>query len=561
MAYEQDLESFAIGIGPKAPVRLRLDRANRHGLIAGATGTGKTITLQTMAESFSRAGVPVFVTDVKGDLSGIAAPGAAKPKLMERFQRMGVSPLFDGAPTVPWDLLGAQGHPMRATVSEIGPLLFSRLLELNDVQSGVLNICFKLADDEGLLLLDLKDLRAVLTFVSEHAKELQARYGSVASASVGAIQRGLLTLESQGGEAFFGEPALDLADLMQVDAQGRGAINLFAADKLMDKPRLYAIFLLWLLAELFEQMPEAGDIDRPKLVFFFDEAHLLFNDAPQALVDEIERVVRLIRSKGVGIYFVTQNPLDVPETVLAQLGNRVQHALRAFTPRDQKAVRAAAETFRANPRLNTADAIMELGVGEALISVLDADGVPTIVERALICPPVSRIGPITPAERDELRAISPIGVKYDEVIDRESAFERLTGAGQAVSGGPAPEARTAPRGNPWGRAPEAAPAAHSPRYDPPSDRDHQGFRRPAGDAWGRGNPQSAPQSYDAPPAPRGGGLLDQLGGMLGGGQPTRGRGRRSDTIGETLVKSVTRTVGTEISRQFVRGVMGALLRR
>ena len=406
----------------------------------------------------------------------------------------------------------------------------------------------------------------MLTFVSEHARELQARYGSVAAASVGAIQRGLLTLESQGGEAFFGEPALDLADLMQVDAQGRGAINLFAADKLMDKPRLYAIFLLWLLAELFEQMPEAGDIDRPKLVFFFDEAHLLFNDAPEALVDEIERVVRLIRSKGVGIYFVTQNPLDVPETVLAQLGNRVQHALRAFTPRDQKAVRAAAETFRANPRLNTAEAIMELGVGEALISVLDADGVPTIVERALICPQGPRTGrhPMPSREQvrePEFRAISPIGVKYDEVIDRESAFERLTGAGEAVSRGPAPEARTAPRGNPWGRAPEAASATHSSRYDPPSDRDHQGFRRPAGDAWGRGNPQSSPQPYGAPQAPQGGGLLDQLGGMLGGGQPARGRGRRSDTIGETLVKSVTRTVGTEISRQFVRGVMGALLRR
>jgi len=554
MGYEQDAESFAIGIGSKASVRLRLDRANRHGLIAGATGTGKTITLQTMAESFSRAGVPVFVTDVKGDLSGIAAPGEAKPKLMDRFQRMGVSPLFEGAPTVPWDLLGDQGHPMRATVSEIGPLLLARLLELNDVQAGVLNICFALADDEGLLLIDLKDLRAVLTFVSEHAKELQARYGSVAAASVGAIQRGLLTLESQGGDLFFGEPALELADLMKTDAQGRGAINLFAADKLMDKPRLYAIFLLWLLAELFEELPEAGDIDRPKLVFFFDEAHLLFTDAPPALVAEIERVVRLIRSKGVGIYFVTQNPLDVPETVLAQLGNRVQHALRAFTPRDQKAVRAAAETFRANPRLNTAEAIMELGVGEALISVLDADGVPTIVERALVCPPVSRIGPITPDERAELRSISPIGVKYDAVIDRDSAYERLTGDGQAPSRGAAPQARTAPRGNPWG----APPAAPQPTYQAPPSTP-----RPAGDAWGRGaarqpSYESVP-NYDAQPQ-QGGGLLDQLSGMLGGEAP-RGRARRSDSVGETLVKSVTRTVGTEISRQLVRGVLGALLRR
>lgn len=548
MGYEQDAESFAIGVGSKAAVRLRLDRANRHGLIAGATGTGKTITLQTMAESFSRAGVPVFVTDVKGDLSGIAAPGEAKPKLMDRFQRMGVSPLFEGAPTVPWDLLGDQGHPMRATVSEIGPQLLARLLELNDVQAGVLNICFALADDEGLLLLDLKDLRAVLSFVAEHARELQARYGSVAAASVGAIQRGLLTLESQGGEFFFGEPALDLMDLMKTDAQGRGAINLFAADKLMDKPRLYAIFLLWLLAELFERMPEAGDIDRPKLVFFFDEAHLLFNDAPPALVAEIERVVRLIRSKGVGIYFVTQNPLDVPETVLAQLGNRVQHALRAFTPRDQKAVRAAAETFRANPRLNTAEAIMELGVGEALISVLDADGVPTIVERALVCPPVSRIGPITPDERAELRSISPIGTRYDAVIDRDSAYERLTGGGgEAPARGEALQARTAPRGNPWGAAP-----APQPSYDPPPSAP-----RPAGDAWGRSAPREP--SYDPPPQ-QGGGLLEQLGGMLSG-EPSRGRGRRSDSIGETLAKSVTRTVGTEISRQLVRGVLGALLRR
>jgi DNA helicase HerA-like ATPase len=540
MGYEQDAESFAIGVGSKAAVRLRLDRANRHGLIAGATGTGKTITLQMMAESFSRAGVPVFVTDVKGDLSGIAAPGEAKPRLMERFQRMGVSPLFDGAPTVPWDLLGEQGHPMRATVSEIGPLLLARLLELNEVQAGVLNICFALADDEGLLLIDLKDLRAVLTFVSEHARELQPRYGSVASASVGAIQRGLLTLESQGGEFFFGEPALELADLMKTDAQGRGAINLFAADKLMDKPRLYAIFLLWLLAELFEELPEAGDIDRPKLVFFFDEAHLLFNDAPPALVDEIERVVRLIRSKGVGIYFVTQNPLDVPETVLAQLGNRVQHALRAFTPRDQKAVRAAAETFRANPRLNTAEAIMELGVGEALISVLDADGVPTIVERALVCPPVSRIGPITPEERTELRAISPIGAKYDMAIDRESAYERLTGEGHVAPQGEAPQPRTAARGNPWGAPPP-----------------------PAGDAWGRGaahQPSYEPQPQYEAPSRQGGGLLGQLGGMLGGGAP-RGRARRSDSVGEALVKSVTRTVGSEISRQLVRGVLGALLRR
>ncbi len=555
MGYEQDAESFAIGLGSKAAVRLRLDRANRHGLIAGATGTGKTITLQMMAESFSRAGVPVFVTDVKGDLSGIAAPGEAKPRLMERFQRMGVSPLFEGAPTVPWDLLGDQGHPMRATVSEIGPLLLARLLELNEVQAGVLNICFALADDEGLLLIDLKDLRAVLTFVAENAKELQARYGSVASASVGAIQRGLLTLESQGGEQFFGEPALELADLMKTDAQGRGAINLFAADKLMDKPRLYAIFLLWLLAELFEELPEAGDIDRPKLVFFFDEAHLLFNDAPPALVAEIERVVRLIRSKGVGIYFVTQNPLDVPETVLAQLGNRVQHALRAFTPRDQKAVRAAAETFRANPRLNTAEAIMELGVGEALISVLDADGVPTIVERALVCPPVSRIGPITPDERAELRAISPIGDKYDAVIDRHSAYERLTGGDEAPEGSPPPQARTAPRGNPWG-----GPA---PSSSPPSTSTPSSARRPAGDAWGRG-PASQP-SYEPPPqydapARQGGGLIDQLGGILGGGAPRRGA-RRSDSVGEALVKSVTRSVGSEISRQLVRGVLGALLRR
>jgi DNA helicase HerA-like ATPase len=407
------------------PEYLTLRLANRHGLVTGATGTGKTVTLQVLAEGFSRSGVPVFAADIKGDLSGIAAPGEPKDFLLKRAKEIGIKYEPDEFPVIFWDLFGEQGHPIRATVSEMGPLLFARLLGLNETQEGVLNIAFRVADDQGLMLLDLKDLRAMINFVGEQAAELSKSYGNVTSASVGAIQRQLLVLENQGGEKFFGEPALEIKDLMRVDRDGRGTINILAADRLMSSPRLYSTFLLWLLSELFEQLPEVGDPEKPKLVFFFDEAHLLFDEAPKALLEKIEQVVRLIRSKGVGVYFVTQNPLDVPDTVLTQLGNRVQHALRAYTPRDQKAVKAAADTFRPNPSLKTAQVITELGVGEALVSFLEDKGVPSIVERALIRPPSARVGPISDQERKQIVAKSPVRGQYDTPIDRESAFEVL----------------------------------------------------------------------------------------------------------------------------------------
>ncbi|MEM7021372.1 MAG: helicase HerA-like domain-containing protein [Pseudomonadota bacterium] len=405
---------------------LRLRLANRHGLIAGATGTGKTISLQILAEGFSARGVPVFMADVKGDLAGISQTGTASQKLEERAAAVElVGEPLRGFPTTFWDLFGEQGHPIRTTVSEMGPLLLARLLGLNEVQDGVLNVAFRVADEQGLLLLDLKDLRALMNFVGEHASELSLEYGRVSGASVGAIQRRLLTLEQQGGEQFFGEPALDIKDLMQVDAQGMGVINLLAADRLMMAPKLYATFLLWLLSELFEELPEVGDPEKPKLVFFFDEAHLLFHSAPAALLDKVEQVVRLIRSKGVGVYFISQNPLDIPDQVLGQLGNRVQHALRAFTPRDQKAVRAAAQTFRPNPKFDTEEVITTLGVGEALVSTLDPEGVPGIVDQSLIRPPSSRMGPITTAERQRAVAASDLGRRYDQAVDRESAYEVL----------------------------------------------------------------------------------------------------------------------------------------
>ncbi|MCC6642458.1 MAG: DUF853 family protein [Deltaproteobacteria bacterium] len=426
------------------PLFLLPGLANRHGLIAGATGTGKTVTLQVLAEGFSRRGVPVFLADVKGDLAGLSQPGDPKPKLVERARELGIELTPAASPVVFWDLFGEQGHPVRTTVSEIGPLLLSRLLDLNDVQEGVVNVAFRLADDEGLLLLDLKDLRALLTHVAENGKQVALRYGAVSAASVGAIQRALLVLEQQGGEGFFGEPALDLADLIRQDESGRGIVNVLAADRLMQSPRLYATFLLWLLSELFEQLPEIGDPEKPRLVFFFDEAHLLFDDAPKALLEKVEQVVRLIRSKGVGVYFVTQNPLDIPDAVLGQLGNRVQHALRAFTPRDQKAVRTAAETLRANPRLDTAAAITELGVGEALVSLLEAGGAPAVVERAKVRPPDSRLGAVTPAERTAVRSRSPIGGAYDRPVDRESAFELL--AARAKAAAPTPPMPAPPRG-------------------------------------------------------------------------------------------------------------------
>ena len=400
--------------------------ANRHGLVAGATGTGKTVTLRVLAEQFSSIGVPVFMADVKGDLSGMAKAGGDRPEFMDRAKQLGVQDFsFTSCPTVFWDVFGQQGHPVRTTISEMGPLLLSRILNLNEVQAGVLTLIFKVADDNGMLLLDLKDLRAMCQFVGDNAATFKTQYGNISAASIGAIQRGLLGLEEQGGETFFGEPTLDLADLMQTDGSGKGVINVLAADKLMQSPKLYATFLLWMLAELFETLPEAGDLDKPKLVFFFDEAHLLFNDAPKALQDKIEQVVRLIRSKGVGVYFVTQNPLDIPETVLGQLGNRVQHALRAFTPKDQKAVKTAAQTFRANPKLDTAKAIMELGVGEALVSVLDAKGSPTEVERAMICPPRSRLLPLTVDERAAVVKQSVLFGHYEKAVDRESAYENL----------------------------------------------------------------------------------------------------------------------------------------
>ncbi|MBI5665793.1 MAG: DUF853 family protein [Nitrospirae bacterium] len=400
--------------------------ANRHGLIAGATGTGKTITLRVLAEQFSNIGVPVFMADVKGDLSGMALPGSEHPKISERVQMLQFRDFhFEGCPVVFWDVFGEQGHPVRTTISEMGPLLLSRLLNLNEVQSGVLSIIFKIADENGLLLLDLKDLRSMAQFVGDNSTQFKTQYGNISAASIGAIQRGLLTIEEQGGDRFFGEPALNLEDLMQTDARGKGVINIITADKLMQSPKLYSTFLLWMMSELFEELPEAGDPEKPKLVFFFDEAHLLFDDAPKALVDKIEQVVRLIRSKGVGIYFITQNPLDLPDSVLGQLGNRVQHALRAFTPKDQKAVKSAAETFRTNPKLDTAKAITELGVGEALVSVLDEKGTPTIVERALICPPSSRITPLAPEERNQIVRGSVLYGHYEQVTDRESAYEHL----------------------------------------------------------------------------------------------------------------------------------------
>src|SRR5436190_397487 len=413
-----------IGKGEQ-PAWLTLGLANRHGLVTGATGTGKTVSLQVMAEGFARAGVPVFAADIKGDLSGISEVGEPKDLILKRAADMGLTFKPDQFSTVFWDVFGEQGHPVRATVSEMGPLLLSRMMDLNDVQEGVLNIAFRVADEQGLLLLDLKDLRAILGHLAEHAAELTTQYGNVTKATIGTIQRQLLVLDNQGGTKFFGEPALALQDLMKKSSDGRGYVNILVADKLMENPRLYATFLLWLLSELFEQMPEVGDLDKPKLVFFFDEAHLLFNDAPKALLDRIEQVVRLIRSKGVGVFFVTQNPIDVPDKVLGQLGNRVQHALRAFTPRDQKAVAAAAQTFRPNPKLDTARVITELAKGEALVSFLEGGGTPSMVERVMVRPPSARIGPVTPEERKAIIAKSPVRGKYDKTIDYESAYEVL----------------------------------------------------------------------------------------------------------------------------------------
>ena len=434
--------------------------ANRHGLVAGATGTGKTISLQEIAEGLSRTGVSVFMADVKGDLSGMSQPGGPNPKVADRIQLLKLQNFaFQGYPVMYWDVFGDQGHPIRATVSEMGPLLLARLFDLNDTQEAVLSLVFKIADDNGLLLLDLKDLQAMLQYVGNNAAQYQTAYGNISAASIGAVQRSLMTLEQQGGDKFFGEPALDLNDMMRVDAQGRGYINILAADKLMLTPKTYATFLLWLLSELFERMPEVGDPDQPKLVFFFDEAHLLFTDAPKALLDKIEQVVRLIRSKGVGVYFISQNPLDIPEMVLGQLSNRVQHALRAFTPLDQKAVKSAAQTFRTNPKLDVATAITQLEVGEALVSMLDEKGMPGIVQRAYMLPPTSKIGPVDPDLRQQIIHASPVYGHYETPIDRESAYEKLTGR---IAGQPAP-ASSLPQPGP---ATMAKPAARPGKPEP-----------------------------------------------------------------------------------------------
>ena len=481
--------------------------ANRHGLITGATGTGKTITLQTLAEGFSRIGVPVFMADVKGDLTGISQTGRVSDKLARVLAERGIeAPAPRACPTTLWDVFGEQGHPVRATISDMGPLLLSRMLALNETQAGVMNLVFKIADDHGLALLDLKDLRAMLQHVGENAKDFTTEYGNISAASVGAIQRGLLQIEQQGGDRFFGEPMLDIADFMQT-VEGHGVVNILAADRLMTAPRLYATFLLWMLSELFETLPEVGDLEKPKLVFFFDEAHLLFNEAPKVLVERIELVVRLVRSKGVGVYFVTQNPLDIPDSVLGQLGNRVQHALRAFTPRDQKAVQSAASTMRANPKLDIATAITELGVGEALVSFLDEKGRPSVTERVFVMPPGSQIGPVTPQQREALRQGSLVAGVYEAVVDRESAFEKLKG--RAAS----------------------APAS------------------PAGGA-ASGDGASAD-------AAAGGGLLGGLSDMLFGS--TGPRGGRKEGLAEAAARSAMRSVGSAVGREIVRGVLGSLL--
>ncbi len=466
-------DGIFLGAANGARQCLSLRRANRHGLIAGATGTGKTVTLQGLAENFSACGVPVFLADVKGDLAGIAmagSPAFSRAATLEaRAKEIGLDPyVYADNPVIFWDLFGEQGHPIRTTISEMGPLLLSRLLDLNETQEGVLNIAFRHADDQGLLLLDLGDLQAMLAWCAENADTLSAKYGNVTRASVGAIQRQLLTLDSQGGNAFFGEPALEIDDFLGVDDKGRGIVNVLAADRLMRSPKLYSTFLLWLLSELFETLPEVGDPDKPKLVFFFDEAHLLFEDAPDALTDKIEQVVRLVRSKGVGVYFVTQNPIDIPEKVAGQLGNRIQHALRAFTPRDQKAVKAAAETFRINPELDVATAITELKVGEALVSVLDDEGAPTIVQRTLMAPPRSRLGTVDAKERAIVQSVSPVAGKYDEAVDRESAEEVLAqkavdaaATAQEVEQKGREEVAKQPRKSPsiWGKVASAAAGA------------------------------------------------------------------------------------------------------
>ena len=496
-------DAFPVARSEGLELSLLLPLANRHGLITGATGTGKTVSLQVLAEGFSRAGVPVFMADVKGDLAGLSQPGAFNPKMKARLDQLGwPMPPFRAFPVAFWDVFGEKGHPMRATVSDMGPLLLSRMLGLNEIQEGVLHLVFRIADERGLLLLDAKDLRAMLQWAGDNARDFTTEYGNISAASIGAIQRSLLVLDGQGADRFFGEPMLNVDDLMQTDPQGAGVINVLAADRLLNAPRLYGAFLLWLLSDLFERLPEVGDRDKPRLVFFFDEAHLLFNEAPKPLLEKVEQVVRLIRSKGVGVYFVTQNPLDIPDTVLGQLGNRVQHALRAFTPRDQKAVQAAAQTMRANPKLDTQQVIGELGVGEALVSLLDEKGRPGMVERVFMLPPSSRIGPVTTEERQSVMAGSVLAGVYEQTLDRESAYEKIKGTGQA---------------------PAAAPGGATPSGIPPG-----GVGERIKD-----------------------GVLDSLGGLL------KGNGRK-DSILESVAKSAARSIGSRIGSAIVRGVLGSL---
>ncbi len=506
------MDRILIGKG-ETQVHLLAKFGNRHGLVAGATGTGKSVTLMVMAEGFSQLGVPVFLADVKGDLAGLCQPGAPHERISQRVEQIGITDYRQEAnPVVFWDIYGELGHPVRCSISEMGPTLLGRVLELNDTQAGVLDIVFKLADEQGLLLIDMDDLRALLGFVAENRKDISTQYGLVSAQSIAAIQRQLLRLENDGAEHFFGEPALDLNDFMRQDMSGRGLVNVMAADRLILKPRLYSSFLLWMLSELFENLPEVGDLDRPKMVFFFDEAHLLFNDCPPALLQRVEQVVRLIRSKGVGVYFCSQNPDDIPGTVLGQLGNRVQHALRAFTPRDQKAVRTAAETFASNPKLDVAKVIGELGVGEALVSTLQDKGIPLAVERTLICPPRCRIGAITPEERQTQRMRSPVGGKYDTAVNRESAYEMLSKRAEA--------------------AVSAAPPSPPPS-PPPASRPSPGERAPA------------------PKPAESGGVGQKLNEWL------FGTSRRQGAV-EAMAKSTMRTVGNQLGRQLLRGVLGSL---
>jgi uncharacterized protein len=508
-------EPILIAQNGKTQTFLRPDKANRHGLITGATGTGKTVTLQTLAEGFSKLGVPVFMADVKGDLTGISQAGSLGEKMAKILKERGLeAPAAQAFPVTLWDVFGNQGHPVRATISDLGPLLLSRMLNLNETQAGVLQLVFKIADDQGLLLLDMKDLRAMCQTVGDNAKEFTTEYGNISAASIGAIQRGLLQIEEQGGDKFFGEPMLNIADFMQTDASGKGVVNVLAADKLLTAPRLYATFLLWQLSELFETLPEVGDLDKPKLVFFFDEAHLLFNEAPKPLLERIELVVRLVRSKGVGVYFVTQNPLDIPDSVLAQLGNRVQHALRAFTPRDQKAVKAAAETMRQNEALNIETAITELAVGEALISFLDEKGRPGITERVYVLPPSSQIGPISPEQRKALISSSIVAGVYEKTVDRESAYEKLKGRAEANMATP-----------------------------------EQAVEKGKSIAKEAGK-----EAVDAAADEASGGWLGGLGDMLSGG-----RKRTRASVGEQLVKSAASSIGREVGRQIIRGVLGGIL--